>query len=188
MKRYTGNYFSSWYQNQKFDSAKIHRAFIAQSHTTFIAVAYSLFLTSLYCWFLSSHYNFLKLITCLLRGKKEKKQKTKNLVVFSLKCLKLVKIHHPLKQPYPSIPPLLSKPYHIYLPIIITALQSNSTLKISMARISYNVLNQPNFSLKVKGRWFISRVPNQNFNDPQYELWDKENFMVMSWLLCATED
>ena len=134
MKRYMGDYFSSWYQNQKFDSAKIHRAFIAQSHTTIIVVAYSLFLASLYCWFLSSHYNFLKLISCLLGGKK--KQKIKYLVVFSLKCLKLVKIHHPLKQPYPSIPPLLSKPYHLYLAIIITALHSKSTLKIPMARIS----------------------------------------------------
>ena len=123
--------------------------FIAQFHTTFIIVVCSLLLTSLYFWSLSSHYNSLKFISCLLQ------KKNRNLVVFSLKCLKLVKRHHPLKQPYPLTPLLHSKPYHIYLPLIMTALHYKSPLKNSMVRNSYNGPNQPNFSLKVKRGWVI---------------------------------
>ena len=39
-----GDYFSAWYLSQKFDSAKIHRAFIAWSHAAFIPRSHAAFI------------------------------------------------------------------------------------------------------------------------------------------------
>ena len=70
----------------------------------------------------------------------------------------------------------------------MTALHSKSPLKNSMARISYNGPNQPNFSLKVQGRWAISRVSNQNPTPMiQGMNYGMSYSMVMSWLLYSMQ-
>ena len=71
-------------------SRSMEPSLLSHIQTFIVATCSFFFKPTLIVGTLAPHYNSLEDISCFL-------QKTQNLVVISLKCLKLEKIHHPLK-------------------------------------------------------------------------------------------